>query len=181
MSVNGIIALVFGALGVWLTIKQTIYCWPISLVAVVASIAEFYHQRLYGDMALQVFYFFAGVYGWIYWSQHNSAAFRVARTPVSLIPFLLLITLGQTILYYFILARFKGDRPLFDGLLTACSLTATYMMTRKWIGNWLAWVAIDAAYVILYGLKYMWLFAVLYLFFAAMAFYGWRKWKQMVL
>jgi nicotinamide mononucleotide transporter len=181
MSVTGIIALVSGALGVWLTIKQTIYCWPVSLIAVVASIAEFYHQRLFGDMALQVFYFFAGVYGWIYWSRHNLTVFGVTHTPLKLVPALLLATLGQAILYYFILSHFNGDRPLFDGVLTACSLTATYMMTKKWIGNWLAWVVIDSAYVILYGLKYMWLFAVLYLFFAAMAFYGWRKWKQKVL
>jgi len=77
-----------------------------------------------------------------------------------------------------LLIHFRGDRPLLDGILTAASLTATYMMTKKWVENWLAWVLIDATYVLLYGLKEMWLFGVLYLLFTGMALYGWIKWRR---
>ena len=177
MSALSWIALVFGVLGVWLTIRQTIYCWPVSLVAVVASIAEFYYQRLYGDMSLQIFYFFAGIYGWVYWNSHASAEFKVARMELTFLPVMLLLTVLQALLYYFIISYFNGDRPVLDSILTASSLTATYMMTRKWIENWIAWVVIDGAYVILYGLKEMWLFGILYLLFAVMAYYGYLKWK----
>jgi nicotinamide mononucleotide transporter len=178
MSVLSWIALVFGALGVWLTIQQTIYCWPVALVAVVASIAEFYHQRLYGDMALQVFYFFAGIYGWIYWNKHSRIEFRVTRMKLGLLPLLLAVTIAQGILYYFIIVHFDGDRPVLDAILTASSLTATYMMTKKWIENWIAWVVIDGAYVFLYVLKEMWLFGLLYLLFTVMAYYGFLKWRR---
>jgi nicotinamide mononucleotide transporter len=178
MSVLSVIALVFGALGVWLTIKQTILCWPVSLVAVIASIAEFYKERLYGDMALQVFYFFAGIYGWIYWKRHSQKAFIVKRTDKHAIPYLLIFTILQAIAYYYILVHFGGDKPLADGILTACSLTATFMMTKKWLENWSSWVVIDGAYVILYLVKEMWLFSILYLLFAAMAFYGWLQWRK---
>ena len=70
---------------------------------------------------------------------------------------------------------------MFDATLTACSLTATYMMTKKWVENWFVWVLIDGAYVVLYGVKYMCVFAVLYLFFTIMAFYGWIKWRKAAL
>lgn len=35
-------------------------------------------------------------------------------------------------------------------------------------------------YVILYVLKDMWMFALLYLIFTGIAFYGWLKWRREV-
>jgi nicotinamide mononucleotide transporter len=87
------------------------------------------------------------------------------------------VTLVQSIAYYFLLSTLRGDQALFDAVLTAASLTATFMMTKRWIENWLAWVIIDLAYVALYGIKNMWLFALLYFVFAGMAWYGWKQWK----
>jgi nicotinamide mononucleotide transporter len=51
-------------------------------------------------------------------------------------------------------------------------------MTKKWLENWLAWILIDISYVLLYGIKNMWPFALLYFLFAVMACYGWIKWKK---
>jgi nicotinamide mononucleotide transporter len=173
-----VIAFIFGAFGVWLTIRQTVWCWPVSLVAVIASVAEFFNEKLYGDMALQAFYFFAGVYGWIFWKKNSGREFLVTGMPGTWWPWLMMATAAQAIIYFLIINFFGGDRPVLDALLTAASLTATYMMTRKWIENWISWVVIDAVYVYLYGIKEMWLFVSLYLIFTAMAFYGWRDWKR---
>lgn len=178
MSALGIIALITGALGVWLTIKQSIWCWPFALMSVVTSIIEFYYVRLYGDMALQVFYFFAGIYGWLYWNKKKDEAFEIRHLDAQLIPLLMIITILQAVLYYYLLVYFKGDRPLLDAILTASSLTTTFMMTKKWVENWIIWVVIDASYIVLYGLKDMWLFAVLNLIFTVIAFYGWLKWRK---
>jgi nicotinamide mononucleotide transporter len=178
MSLLSIIALITGTLGVWLTIKQSIWCWPFALLATLSSIIEFYEVRLFGDMALQIFYFFAGVYGWIYWKKKQNENFSVQKLEKRLIPFFLLIIVLQALLYYYLLVYFKGDRPFLDSVLTACSLTTTYMMTKKYSENWLIWVFIDGTYILLYGLKEMWLFAILYLFFTIIAFYGWLKWKK---
>jgi len=163
---------------VWLTIKQFVACWPLGLISVVCSAAEFFRENLFGDMSLQVFYFFAGVYGWIYWERNRGKEFIVTKMPLRLLPLIIGITVVLAIACYILLVHFNGDRPFFDGLLTACSLTATYMMTRKWLENWSAWVLIDGAYVILYLLKEMWIFSALYLFFAVMAFYGWKQWQK---
>ncbi len=171
------LAFVFGVAGVWFTIKKSIWCWPLSLVSVLASSFEFYQQRLFGDMSLQAFYFAAGIYGWYYWNRKQKRAFSVQRVPRPFWGLLFAITALQSVLYYFMLAKLKGDQVLFDAVLTASSLTATYMMTRRWIENWMAWVIIDLAYVVLYGIKNMWLFAVLYFVFAGMAWYGWKQWK----
>lgn len=180
MTILSLIAFVFGVAGVWLTIKQTIWCWPVSIISVIASVIEFYKEHLFGDMSLQIVYFFAALYGWYFWNKQNAQEFSVTKMPSLFLWHMILITLVQSLIYYYLLIYFKGDRPLFDGILTAASLTATYMMTRKWLENWLTWVVIDAAYVVLYGIKFMWLFALLYLFFTLIAFFGWIKWRKTV-
>ena len=177
MSFLSLIAFVFGTAGVLLTIKRTVWCWPVSLVAVVSSTVEFFQARLFGDAALQVFYLGAGIYGWYYWNKREKKVFKVERIKKTAAYRLLFFTLLQAGLYYLILKKLKGDQVVLDSVLTAASLSATYMMTKRWLENWSTWVAIDAAYVWLYALKGLWVFAVLYLFFAAMAFYGWMKWR----
>lgn len=174
----GILVFIISALGVWLTIKQTVWCWPVSLIAVIVSIVILYDARLYGDMALQIFYFFAGIYGWVYWEKNKDQVFKVTSINRNLVPVLIGITLLQAVAYYYLLVYFKGDRPLLDGTLTACSLTITYMMTKKWIENWLLWVFIDAAYVLLFCLKEMWFFAATNLLMAIIAYFGWLKWRR---
>ncbi|MCC6370706.1 MAG: nicotinamide mononucleotide transporter [Bacteroidia bacterium] len=175
-----ILAFITGVLGVWLTIKQNIWCWPMALISVGISIVVFYKQRLFGDMSLQWVYFFAGIYGWIYWNQNKNKTFKITPTPKKYVPWLLVATAIQSVVYYFLLLRVRGDQALLDALLTAASLTATYMMTKKWLENWAVWVLIDACYILLYGIKSMWLFALLYLVFTLMALSGWIKWRKSV-
>src|SRR5688572_9147809 len=99
MSVFGIIAFVSGVLGVWLTIKQNILCWPAALISVVTSSIDFFNARLFGDMSLQVFYFFAGLYGWFYWKEHAKQTFTVTRVPLNALMWLVIITVIQTGVY----------------------------------------------------------------------------------
>jgi nicotinamide mononucleotide transporter len=181
MTLLSLTALLFGVLGVLFTIRQSIWCWPLALISVIASFAEFYKERLFGDMMLQLFYFVSGIYGWWFWDRNRNKEFKVSLLPKVIIKYLLGFSVLQALVYYFILIKFNGDKPLFDACLTASSITATYMMTRKWIENWIAWIAIDLLYIVLYGIKHMWLFALLYFIFAAMAAYGFNLWKKKTL
>jgi nicotinamide mononucleotide transporter len=173
-----ILALVTGILGVWLTIKQHILCWLFASLSVLFSFFIFYQQRLFGDMFLQGLYFFLGIYGWLYWKQNLKTEFKVTKTDKRLIRVLITVTVLQAIAYYYLLNYLGGDRAFLDALLTAASITATYMMTKKWVENWAVWVVVDGTYILLYGLKHMWLFCLLYLLFTIMAYIGWLKWKK---
>jgi len=173
-----VIALITGVLGVLLTVFESIWCWPMALISVVISTITFYHNRLYGDMSLNVFYFFSGLYGWYYWNSHRQRTFRVSALPLKYLPHILLSIVLQALAYYYILTFFRSDQVLFDAILTACSFTCTYLMTRKWVENWLLWVLIDAAYVFLYIIKEMPTYAILYSFFTLMAAYGFYAWKK---
>lgn len=173
-----VIALITGVLGVLLTVFESIWCWPMALISVIISTLTFYNQRLFGDMSLNVFYFFSGIYGWYYWSSHRKQSFKVSPLPVKYLPVIALSIIIQSIAYYYILTFFRSDQVLFDSILTACSFTCTYLMTKKWVENWLLWVMIDGAYVCLYIIKEMPTYAILYFFFTLMAAYGFYSWKK---
>ena len=180
MSALGFIALFSGVLGVWLTIRQNIWCWPMALVSVVASGIDFYNTRLFGDMALQVLYFAQGVYGWLAWHKRKSAEFIASRMPIRYWLFVGLAIAVLWLLVYYVLIYVKGNRAALDALLTAGSLVTTYLMTKKWAENWLLWVVIDATYILLYALTDLWSYALLYAVFTGMAWYGWMQWKKNV-
>ncbi len=180
MALLDSIALIFGVFGVLLTIKQSIWCWLCGLTSVLASFFEFYNQRLYGDMLLQVFYFFSGIYGWYVWKKNKNTTFTIQKIKILIIPLLLVITMLLATVLFFILNYFKGDKVILDSILTALSLTSTYMMTKKWIENWIAWVAIDFSYIVLYASKNMWAFVALYFFYTLIAAYGYFEWKKIL-
>ena len=172
------IALITGVLGVLLTIFESIWCWPAALFSVIISGITFYNQRLFGDFSLQIFYLVSGVYGWFYWNKKKSTNFSISKLPSKYIVPIICSILIQSVVYYYLLKHFKSDQILFDSILTSCSFTCTFMMTKKWIENWLFWVLIDFAYIFLYLIKDLPAYALLYGFFSIMALYGYYSWKK---
>jgi nicotinamide mononucleotide transporter len=178
MTIWDWIALLTGIAGVLLTIIESIWCWPVAIISVVISGVTFYHQRLFGDFSLQIFYLISGCYGWFYWNKKKSHPFKISKMPIKWVFPLILSIVLQSILYYNLLSYFKSDQILFDAILTSCSFTCTFMMTKKWLENWIFWILIDAAYVLLYLIKELPSYALLYGFFSLMAYYGFYAWKK---
>jgi len=180
MGVLDIFAFIFGILGVVLTIKQNVLCWPRSIIGLFTSLFAFYEQRLFGDASLQIIYLIYSIYGWIYWNKQVQTEFNITNSPIKQLFYLGVVTILLFIGIFFLLKFFKGDKILVDAILTSISLTTTYMMIKKWIENWMLWVIIDFAYVFLYFSKSMYLFSVLYFIFAVVAFFGFLEWKKLL-
>ena len=53
--------------GIWLTTRRKLICWPVVLVAEVLYMIVFYRVRLYSDALLQIVFVGFTFYGWWYW------------------------------------------------------------------------------------------------------------------
>ncbi len=53
--------------GIWLTTRRTLLCWPIVLAADVIYLIVFYRARLLSDSLLQIFFLAFTLYGWWHW------------------------------------------------------------------------------------------------------------------
>jgi nicotinamide mononucleotide transporter len=68
--------------------------------------------------------------------------------------------------------------PFWDSSTTSFSLVAQFMQTRKWLENWMVWIAVDVVYVGMYAYKSLYPTAGLYSVFLVLAVLGLREWKQ---
>ena len=166
---------------VWLTVRQNIWTWPLGLVAVTLYGIFFYQHRLYADMGLQVVYFAFNVYGWYEWLYGGEGHTKLKVSRVRPLVYVVLLVLGAAGAWGLgttLAAHTNAAAPYFDSTLTAYSLVAQFMMTRKWIENWHVWIAVDIAYVWLFISRGIYLTAGLYAVFIVLATMGLIEWRK---
>jgi nicotinamide mononucleotide transporter len=181
MNVFEIVGVVTGILGVWLTTRQKIWCWPVGLVSVVAFIVVFFRAKLYAAMGLQFVYVGLIGYGWYSWrcGGEGHQALLVSRLPRPLLAILALIGAGGSLVLGFWLGRSTDEAlPYIDGLTTSFSLVAQWMQARKYLENWLVWVVVDVVYVGMSLSRGLTLTAGLYAVYICLALLGLRDWRR---
>ena len=188
-----LLGFISGALSVWLVTRESIWNWPLGIITAGFYIAVFARAGLYSDTGLQVVYLVLSVYGWWHWLRGPGARRDAGKTSVALQPLLVshvrwrematlsLAGIAMWLGFHAIASRIPGTQsPLLDAALTATSLVAQYMMTRKYVENWLLWIAVDIAYVGLFTQRGLRLTAVLYAVYLVLAVIGWVQWKRSI-
>jgi len=176
-----IVGVLTGILGVWLTTRQKIWCWPVGIVSVAAFIVVFFRAKLYAAMGLQVVYVGLLAYGWHAWLHggEGQVALRVSRLPRRLAFGLAVAAAAATgIAGYWLRARTDEAMPYLDGFTTSFSLVAQWMQARKYLENWLLWVVVDVVYVGMSLSQGLTLTAGLYAVYVGLAFLGFRDWRR---
>jgi len=172
------VSVVTGAICVWLTVKESVWNFPISLLNVTTFCIVYFQARLFADASLQIIYFVLTLAGWYFWlfGGKQRTALRIQRASM-------LEWLGTcaamaiiTAAYWRILRDVQGTAPVWDALTTALSLGAQWLLTRKRLENWMLWIAADVIYVPLYLYKGLYLTSILYGVFLVMATMGLFQW-----
>lgn len=178
--------LVTGLLAVWLLIRQNIWTWPVGLAYAIVSVVVFVEAKLYADVILHLFYVAMNAYGWWYWlyggNRGQDDALHVSSTPLRqglLLAGASVIGIG---LMGAALSRWTdADYAYWDSATTVLSFAAMWMMARKQVENWLLWFLVDVIAVVLYLVKGLNLYAILYGVYLAMAISGWLAWRRSML
>jgi nicotinamide mononucleotide transporter len=157
--------------------------WPLAIGSSLLYAWLFEASRLYGEAALQIVFALLGAWGWWQWlrgTQDGGAPLRVRSLPRrtalgALLAFALLWpAIGLA------LARLTDSPvPWWDALATAGSLVGQWLLGRKYIENWPAWVAVNAVSVALFASRGLVLTTVLYAIFLGLSFVGWRAWRRL--
>ena len=173
-----VLGFVSGGICVWLTARAHIWNFPIGLANNVFFFILFFRAALFADMTLQLIYFALGIYGWVLWVKGGPArgALPISRTRLpEWFALFVFVALG-TVVMRAILLRAHGASPFWDGLTTALSLAAQYLLSRKRLEHWWLWMLADIIYVPLYLTRQLPLTAVLYGVFLLMCAFGLRGW-----
>ena len=78
---------------------------------------------------------------------------------------------------YLLSSYTDADIAYADSFTTIASFIAMYMSARKYLESWYLWFIVDVIQVILYFIKGIETYALLYFIYLVMAFFGWRAWK----
>lgn len=179
--------IVLGLLYLWLEYRANIWLWAVSIVMPVVHGVLYYRSGLYADMAMNVYYVIAGFYGWIVWlrgsgGKSDKPVLRISKTPLHLGGILTVVGLLVWGAIYFILVHYTDSTvPVLDSLTTAMSIVALWMLSRKYLEQWLVWLAVDAISYGLYIYKGIPFTAGLYGLYTLLAVAGYMRWRRIML
>jgi len=167
-------------IGIWLTTRRTLWCWPVTLAADVLYLVVFFRAQLLSDALLQVFFVGFTLYGWWNWWRgvQQEGEVRVAPLAGANTSIAIVAGVAGTFVLGAIAKRFHASLPYLDASLASFSLVASWWQARKHIANWWLWIVVDLLYIGEYIYKDLWLTAVLYAVLVGLAVLGLRAWRR---
>ena len=171
-------AVFFSILYVILAVKESIWCWAAAAISVSLYIYICYTAQLYTETGLQVFYLLMAFYGYHQWNKNNSTLKVKQWTTIKHLLILVLGALLTFLMGFYFTIYTDAAMPLVDSFTTVFSVFATYMITKKILGNWLYWIVIDAVSVYLYFSRDLHLTSLLFIVYTVIAIFGYFSWLK---
>lgn len=177
-----LIAVVIALAMVGCNIREIHWGWPLAIISSVMYYGVFWRSKLYGDASLQIFFAVVAAWGWYQWLRgvrSDGSALKVARLgPRGIATALLAGAVLWPATGLFLKTYTDSDVPWWDAFPTSLSLVGQFLLGRKYIENWLVWLAVNIVSVTLFAYKGLWLTVILYTVFIALSVVGWRAWQR---
>ncbi len=189
-----IIGTLVGLLYLWLEYRASIYLWIAGIIMPAIYIFVYYDAGLYADFGINIYYLGAAIYGWMMWRYGTFLRRKILRKetvqqeelPITRMPLGYLLPLIAVFIVTllgiaYILINFTDSNvPWLDSFTTALSIVGMWMLARKYVEQWWAWIAVDAVSTGLYIYKGLDFTAALYGLYTIIAIFGYFKWKKMM-
>lgn len=183
MSPLEILAVCLGLANIALLIRRSIWNYPVGMAMVTLYGVIFFTARLYSDALLQIFFFVLQLYGWWCWATargEGDGTVRVERLSAAQWGLYLGGAAVAAAAWGMLMHRFTdAAAPWWDAAIAMLSITAQIMLARRYLENWLLWIAVDAIAMPLYWSRGLPLTAGLYGLFLVMSAIGLREWWRM--
>jgi nicotinamide mononucleotide transporter len=174
------LAVIFSIAYTVLAAYENNWCWPAAIISVSIYICICFSAKLYSETGLQLFYLIMAFYGWWLWNTNKTTNQKLIISQIKLKAHIILILSGLlfTCVFYFIMKTYTDAAlPLADAFVTAFSLTTTYMMTKKYIENWMWWIVIDGLSIYIFISRDLPLTALLYFIYVIIVVVAYFKWR----
>jgi len=182
LSAWEVLASLLGIGYVLLATRESQWCWPLAFVSTLIYTLLFWDGQLPMQALLNFYYMGMAVYGYLVWRKHGDAG---GDLPISRWAWSQqLVYLFAGIVLTLVVARYlesisASQRPYLDAGVTVFSVLNTFLMTRKVLQNWLYWIVIDAAAIVLYAQTGYYATIVMYSVFLVLAILGYVSWKKL--
>ena len=182
------VAVVFAIAYLLLAVKENILCWLFAFMSTAIYTVLFWDVSLLMESALNVYYMAMAVFGWYQWTRggHNGGGEPHALGVQSMSGRQHVLVIAAIVVLTFVSGFLLSEHssavwPYVDSFTTWASVITTYLVTRKYLQNWLYWIVIDTVSIPLYIDRGMGLTAVLFAAYVVIAVFGYRGWRRHLL
>jgi nicotinamide mononucleotide transporter len=177
------LAVLLGLINIGLIVRRSVWNYPfgLAMVAIYAWIFAQPNVRLYSDVGLQIFFFIVQLYGWWNWSRSEAESGEVQvllLSPPNRAAWIAVIAVA-TLTWGTLMYRYTSAAlPWWDAFIAMASVSAQLLMARRYLENWILWIAVDAAAIGVYATKGLMLTAILYAVFLILSIVGLLSWRR---
>ncbi len=176
-----LVAVITGILYLVLVTRENLWCWFFAAVSTSLYVVILYQAELFSEMLLQFYYLFMAGYGFYAWTKGDM---KKNDLPISWMGIRWNLILGSLIItgsvaLGYIMANFAlAKLPYIDAFTTIGALVTTWMVTRKYLDNWIYWIVIDGVGVWIYWQRELHLTALLFVLYVFLVIIGLIKWSR---
>lgn len=172
---------VFTAIAIVLAGRNNVHTWWTGVVGTALFGLLFAQNRLYADVALQVFFVVTGLLGWWKWLRgRHGEALPVTHAGVASLLWIVPLGAAATAVYGAMLHHFTNAyAPFPDSAVLVFSIIGQLLMMQRRVENWGFWLLVNTIATPLYFSRGLHLTAVLYAGFWINALVSWRTWHKL--
>lgn len=181
------LAMLSGVLGVYLSIKERPSAWPLFIFCYSAYIYISIRSGYYAFGLMNAGFIVVAAYGWLQWSgvsksgKNDAPTLKISSLPGKFWPIVFIFLPLCTLTIGLLLLKTEAARlPFIDAFAVSNALVAQWMLSRKYIENWIFWIVSDVVYTALFLNDRLWPSVLLFAAFILLAFKGWRDWQRFI-
>jgi nicotinamide mononucleotide transporter len=162
--------------------RESQLCWPLAFISTLIYTVLFWEGQLPMQALLNFYYMGMAIYGFWLWRRHDRVSDDLAITSWSISNQALFLAMGTLLSFataYYLEATQSSQRPYLDAGITIFSVMNTVLMARKVLQNWIYWVVIDAAAVVLYFETGYYATVALFSLYTVLATLGFINWLKL--
>ena len=171
-------AMALGLVNIALLVFRNVWNFPFGIVSVILAGFVMWERKLYGESSLQAFFVLAQIWGWWLWLRiggEDKVPVRWLDWPSRGVWLVGIAAVGLNLGW--VLDRFTDAAvPYADAGITGASIAAQILLAFRRIENWLIWIVVDVASVILFIDRGLYALAGLYGGMLVMCLFGLKEW-----
>ena len=182
MELIEVIGFLVGLIYLYLEYKANKLLWPVGVLMPIIYIWIFYKSGFYADMGINIYYFFASIYGWIIWTRKTTddKPSAISSAPLKLyLPIIFIFLIIFAVIAYVLLNYTNSTVPYGDSFTTALSIVAMWMLAQKYTEQWVLWFVVNVVSSFLYFWKGLYITGTLFIIYSTISMLGYFKWKKM--
>jgi nicotinamide mononucleotide transporter len=175
------LAVALGIAYLLLALRESLWCWYAAFFSTLIFLFIFWDVSLLMESGLQLYYLGMAVYGWWQWrgKHHSGNELAISRWGPRQHALAIGAVLAASAVSGTLLASHSSAAlPFLDSFTTWGSILTTWMVARKILENWLYWLVIDAASIVLYLDRALYLTALLFGAYLVIVVFGYFAWLR---